>query len=106
MHVKLVLYYDAESDSYQSKFVSYNNFETSKAILCYRNFVKHTRHNEAWKEACSREGLKFKKLSLDVRTRWKSTFKMLEEALKYQNAILHYAERHMSEKSFSFQRMI
>jgi hypothetical protein len=95
---------DAESENYQPKFISYNVVEASKVILRYRNFVKHTRHNEAWNEACNKEELTFKNLCLDVKTRWNSTYKMLEEALKYQKAILHYTERHMSEKSFKLPK--
>ena len=41
----------------------------------------------AWHEAVQAVKLKLKKLPQDVRTRWNSTFRMLDVALEYQKAI-------------------
>ncbi|EPS92615.1 hypothetical protein FOMPIDRAFT_1099899, partial [Fomitopsis schrenkii] len=41
----------------------------------------------AWERAVEAVNLKFKKLPRDVRTRWNSTFRMLDVALVYRRAI-------------------
>ena len=46
----------------------------------------------AWQEAVEAVKLELKKLPRDVRTRWNSTFRMLDVALEYRRAIERMTE--------------
>src|SRR5467141_899947 len=88
-------------------------FEMENLCQCnqhWQNFAflinRSPQRRQSWKEVCRIMNLPGKYIEYDVETRWNSTFRMLDDALKAKAQIIRFMSFHTELQPFTDRVMI